>query len=117
MLTREQQTGGSSETTWLLKVNNIKSFDVSSLRLRADDLRVVGDILAEGSALHELNLSNNLDFSKASLVAPDEISLAKRDTLFLHNQTFRNYHSFGIIPIVSPPQPPSKPQVIINAGQ
>lgn len=84
ILTREQLTGGSTETTWLLRLS-VRSLDISGVRLRADDLRLIGDVLAEGCALNELNLSDNLDFGKASLVAPDEMSLAKRDTLYLHS--------------------------------
>ena len=45
-----------------------RNLDLSSTKLKADDLRVLGRILYEGEIIKELNLSNNFDFNKVNAV-------------------------------------------------
>ncbi|KAL4467075.1 hypothetical protein ABPG72_019285 [Tetrahymena utriculariae] len=72
----------------------VRCLNLSSLRLRADDLRVLGQILGEGEIIKELNLSNNLDFGKANFVAQNLLCDSQMDSISLCHQTFRNQQNF-----------------------
>ncbi|EGR32805.1 leucine rich repeat protein [Ichthyophthirius multifiliis] len=65
-----------------------QNINLQNVKLKADDLRVLGRLLYEGEVIQELDLSNNFDFNNVNAVTYNKCKYV--NTLNLCKQFFRN---------------------------
>jgi len=63
---KESVTETSEKAILRLRLRNLKA---SKLKLKSDDLKVIGKLLSEGECIKELDLSNNKELATSNLTS------------------------------------------------